>query len=97
MVHQINQVENTVSNWDCKDGPQTEVYHPWYKFSQLLITITIENATHCGASLSEQLKSDVSFLQLTVLLYLRRTRAFSHYQDSVIVERIEVYANCELL
>ena len=48
----------------------------------------LENATHCGPSLSEQLKSVVGFLQLlkTVLFdFTNKTQAFSHYQDSVIV------------
>ena len=57
----------------------------------------LENATHCGASLSERLKSVVGFLQLLKTVSLPRTCPFSQYQDSVIGERIEVYTNCELL
>ena len=55
----------------------------------------LENAAHCGASLSERLKSVVGFLQLlkTVFFFFifRRTRSFAWCRDSVIGERFEVY------
>ena len=58
---------------------------------------TLENATHCGVSLSERLKSVVGFFQLFKTVSLPRMCPFSQYQDSVMGERIEVHANCELL
>ena len=28
----VHLLTGKLSNWDnCKDGPQTKVYHPWYK------------------------------------------------------------------
>ena len=37
---------------------------PALKILPTVVAVILENATHCGASLSEQLKPVVSFLQL---------------------------------
>ena len=67
-------------------------------------SLTLTPTKECNALLGEperaievccRLSSTVEDSALN--LSLRRTWPFSQYQDTVIRERIEVYANCELL
>ena len=57
--------------------------------------LSLENVTHCGASLSEQLKSVIGFLQLLKTVLFDFTNNVGILTLSGLGNSIEAYANCD--